>query len=74
MDKITEIVVRYIENLERIERELNEDVDDMSRACRDLELDNRLLITALERIAECGGPEAEIASEALDAMTCKGVK
>ena len=71
MDKITEIVVRYIENLERVEREL---MDDVGRACRDLELDNRLLITALERIAECGGPEAEIASEALDAMTCKGVK
>lgn len=72
MDKITEIVVQYIENLERIERDLIEDVEDMSRVCRDLDLDNRLLITALERIADRGGPEAEIASEALGAMTCKG--
>lgn len=74
MDKITEIVVRYIENLERIERELMDDVGDLNAMCGDLRRDNRLLIAALERIANRGGPEAEIASEALDAMTCKGVK
>lgn len=74
MDKITEIVVRYIENLERIERELMDDVGDLNAMCEDLRRDNRLLITALERIANRGGPETEIASEALDAMTCKGVK
>lgn len=74
MDKITEIVVRYIENLERIECELMDDVGDLNAMCEDLRRDNRLLITALERIANHGGPEAEIASEALDAMTCKGVK
>lgn len=72
MDKITEIVVQYIENLERIERDLVDDVTDLNDMCEDLRRDNRLLITALERIAERGGPEAEIASEALDAMTCKG--
>lgn len=72
MDKITEIVVQYIENLERIERQMAEDMDDLSVMCRNLDLDNRLLITALERIADRGGPEAEIAGEALGAMTCKG--
>lgn len=72
MDKITEIVVRYIENLERIEAELTEDVEDMARITRDLDLDNKLLIEALEQIANHAGNPAEIASVALDAMTCKG--
>lgn len=74
MDKITEIVVRYIENLERIERELMDDVGDLNAMCEDLRRDNRLLIAALERIENHDGHAAEIASEALDAMTCKGVK
>lgn len=71
MDKITEIVVRYIENLERTEAELLEDVEAANTMCRDLDLDNRLLIEALERIANHAGNPAEIASVALDAMTCK---
>lgn len=72
MDKITEIVVRYIENLERTEAELLEDVEAANTMCRDLDLDNRLLIEALGRIANRAGNPAEIASVALDAMTCKG--
>ena len=72
MDKITEIVVRYIENLERIEAELTEDLEDMARINRDLDLDIMLLIEALERIANHAENTAEIASVALDAMTCKG--
>ena len=72
MDKITEIVVRYIENLERIEAELTEDVEDMARINRDLDLDNKLLIEALEQIARFAQNPARIAENALDAMTCKG--
>lgn len=72
MDKITEIVVRYIENLERIEADLTDDVTDLGMRCRDLDLDNKLLIEALEQIANHAGNPAEIASVALDAMTCKG--
>lgn len=72
MDKITEIIVRYIENLERIEADLADDAADLAAQCRDLDLDNKLLIEALERIANHAGNPAEIASVALDAMTCKG--
>ena len=72
MDKITEIVLRHIENLERIEAELTEDLEDMVRINRDLDLDIMLLVEALEQIANHAGNPAEIASVALDAMTCKG--
>ena len=72
MHKITEIVLRHIENLERIEAELTEDLEDMARINRDLDLDIMLLIEALERIANHAENPAEIASVALDAMTCKG--
>lgn len=74
MDKITEIVVRYIENLERIERELMDDVGDLNAMCEDLRRDNKLLIEALEQIARFAQNPARIAENALDAMTCKGVK
>lgn len=73
MDKITEIVVDYIKNLERIEADLTDDVEDLGERCRDLDLDNKLLIEALERIANHVPNPAEIASVALDAMTCKGM-
>lgn len=72
MDKITEIVVRYIENLERIEADLTDDITDLGMRLRDLDLDNKLLIEALEQIANHAANPAKIASAALDAMTCKG--
>ena len=72
MDKITEIVVRYIENLERIEADLTDDITDMAMRLRDLDLDNKLLIEALEQIARFAQNPARIAENALDAMTCKG--
>ena len=72
MDKITEIVVDYIKNLERIEADLTDDVEDLAERCRNLDLDNKLLIEALERIASHEANPAKIASVALDAMTCKG--
>lgn len=72
MDKITEIVVRYIENLERIEADLTDDITDLGMRLRDLDLDNKLLIEALEQIARFAQNPARIAENALDAMTCKG--
>lgn len=72
MDKITEIVVDYIKNLERIEADLTDDVEDLAERCRNLDLDNKLLIEALERIARFAQNPARIAEDALDAMTCKG--
>lgn len=72
MDKITEIVVSYIESLERSEINLTDDVKDLGKRCRDLDLDNKLLIEALMQIAGHAANPAKIASVALDAMTCKG--
>lgn len=72
MDKITEIVVSYIESLERSEINLTDELEDMARSHRDLDLDNKLLIEALEQIAAHAANPAKIASVALDAMTCKG--
>lgn len=72
MDKITEIVVDYIKNLERIEADLTDDVEDLAERCRNLDLDNKLLIEALEQIARFAQNPARIAEDALDAMTCKG--
>lgn len=72
MDKITEIVVHYIENLERIEADLTDDVEDLAARCRNADLENKFLMEALEQIANHAPNPAEIAMKALDAMTCKG--
>lgn len=72
MDKITEIVVRYIETLEKIEAELTDDVQEFAERAMRVETDNRYLIEVLEIIASGEGDPVEMAQNALDRMTCRG--
>lgn len=68
-DKMTEIVVRYIENLERIEAELTDDVADFAERAQEAERTVRYLQTGLESMAAGGIAEAE---RLLSGLTCFG--